>query len=127
MTSFDIESLYSNIPHALGLEAVDYRLTKHSYILNSRFSKGLILGGIQLILEHNIFRFNNIYFKQNKGTAMGTKFAPFYATLTIGYLEENYIALLKINETLIFITISKNTGKDFWTIASFPGLKLKKN
>ena len=72
LASFDIESLYSNIPHAPGLEAVDYWLTKHSNIFKSRFSKDFILDGIQSIVENNTISFNNINFKQNRGTAMGT-------------------------------------------------------
>lgn len=59
LASFDVESLYSNIPHALGLKAVDYWLTKYPDILNSRFSKDFSLDGIQLILENNVFCFNN--------------------------------------------------------------------
>ena len=54
---------------------------------------------------------------------MGTKFAQVYATTK----RKHNIALLKPNMTLIVITISKNTGKDFWTIASFLELRLKKN
>ena len=37
--SFDIESLYSNIPNALCLKAVDYSLEKYPETLNSRFTK----------------------------------------------------------------------------------------
>ena len=39
LASFDIESLYSNIPHALGLEAVDYWLEKYPETFSSRFTK----------------------------------------------------------------------------------------
>ena len=85
LASFDIESLYSNIPHNLGLEAVKYWIEKYPDTLNSRFSKEFILDGIKLILENNIFCFNDTFYRQEKGTAMGTKFAPVYATLTIGY------------------------------------------
>ena len=42
---------------------------------------------IKLILENNTFCCNNDFYKQIKGTAMGTKFAPVYATLSIGHLE----------------------------------------
>ena len=53
--------------------------------------------------------FNDRYFHQVKGTAMGTKMAPTYATLTFGYFEgmlyhrigeklgEEYHELIKMN------------------------------
>ena len=88
LTSFNIEALYSNIPHELGLEAVKYWIEKYPETLNSRFSKEFILEGIKFILENNTFCFNDTFFRQVKGTAMGTKFAPVYATLAIGFLEE---------------------------------------
>ncbi len=88
LTSFDVESLYSNIPHTLGLTAVKYWLEKFPGELPSRFSHDFILDGIKLILENNTFYFNGNYYRQTKGTAMGTKFAPIYATLAIAFLEE---------------------------------------
>ncbi|MCG7879609.1 MAG: GIY-YIG nuclease family protein [Candidatus Thiodiazotropha endolucinida] len=88
LASFDIESLYSNIPHDLGIQAVRFWLEKYPETLNGRFSNEFILDGVRLILENNTFSFNDKYYKQVKGTAMGTKFAPVYATLTVGYLEQ---------------------------------------
>lgn len=43
----------------------------------------------EIVLNNNTFVFNNTHYEQNKGTAMGTKMAPTYATLTLGFLEEN--------------------------------------
>ena len=87
LASFDIEALYSNIPHDLGLEAVQYWLEKYPEKKQSRFSNDFILEAIKFVLENNTFCFNNDFYKQIKGTAMGTKFAPIYSTLSIGYLE----------------------------------------
>ena len=39
------------------------------------------------VLENNVFHFNDEYFKQILGTAMGTDVAPSYSTLTVGYSE----------------------------------------
>ena len=47
----------------------------------------MVIDFIEFILSNNIFHFNNSHFRQIKGTAMGSKFAPTYATLVIGYLE----------------------------------------
>ena len=40
------------------------------------------------MLENNHFHFDDSYYLQIKGTAMGTKVAPTYATLVMGFLEE---------------------------------------
>ena len=51
LASFDIEALYSNIPHELGLEAVKYWLEKHPEKKKNRFSNTFILVAIKFILE----------------------------------------------------------------------------
>ena len=43
---------------------------------------------MMFILENDVFKFNNNYYKQTKGIAMGTKFAPTYATLVLGFFEK---------------------------------------
>ena len=87
LASFDVESLYTNIPHELGIEAIKYWLDKYPQEIQNRFSKEFILEGIELILKNNSFYFDGTFYRQIKGTAMGTKFAPTYATLSIAYLE----------------------------------------
>ena len=76
LISFDIVSLYTNIPHDLGQEAMSFWLDTHPELIPARFSKDFILKGIKLILENNNFTFNNVFYNQSKGTAMGTKVAP---------------------------------------------------
>lgn len=41
------------------------------------------------MLNNDTFVFNNTHYEQIKGTAMGTKMAPTYATLTLRFLEEH--------------------------------------
>ena len=81
-------SLYTNISHDLGLKAIDRWLTNYPELIHKRFSKEFILESIKVILENNNFFFNDIMFNQVRGTAIGTKFAPTYATLVLAYLEE---------------------------------------
>ena len=38
LASFDVKSLYSNIPHELGIEAIKYWLEKHPQEIPNRFS-----------------------------------------------------------------------------------------
>ena len=87
----DVTSLYTSIPHELGLRAVDYWVDKLAYLIPTRFSKPFILESIKFILENNFFLFDNVVWHQLCGTAMGKSFAPPYACLTVGYLEETVL------------------------------------
>ena len=71
LVTFDVISLYANIPHAYKLELC----------LTGLF----VLESARLIPEHS--KFNDEFFVQINGTAMGTIFAPTYATLRVGYFE----------------------------------------
>ena len=88
LSTFDVTSLYSNIPHDLGKEAIRYWLEKFPNELHHRFNKSFVLESVDLILNNNTFQFNNTNFIQILGTAMGTKMAPVYANLTLGFLEK---------------------------------------
>ncbi|XP_061190017.1 uncharacterized protein LOC133197844 [Saccostrea echinata] len=92
MVSFDVTSLYTNIPHTLGLEAIAFWIDKYRSEINERFSKDFILEGLKIVLENNHFVFDSRNFLQIKETAMGTKVAPTYATLVLGFLEEKLIS-----------------------------------
>ena len=87
LASIDVESLYTNIPNELGIEAINYWLDKYPQEIQNRFIKKFILEGIELILKNSSFYFDGTFYRLIKGTAMGTKFAPTYATLSIAYLE----------------------------------------
>ena len=95
LVTFDVESLYTNIPHTLGLDAINFWLQKHPDDIPSRINKNFILEGIKFILENNYFCFNNEFYLQVKGTAMGTKVAPIYSTLVLAYLEEQLYTRLE--------------------------------
>ena len=87
LVTFDVVDLYTNIPHTFGLEALNYRLENHPESLHARFNKEFILGCAKVILQINNMKFNNEYYNHIKGTAMGTIFAPTYATLSMGHFE----------------------------------------
>ena len=112
LVSFDVTSLYTNISHDLGLEAIKFWLEKHPNLIHKRFSKEFILEGIKVILENNNFMFDGSFYNQIRGTAMGTKFAPTYATLVLAYLEERlYTQLENVNKNLAEYV--KNNWKRF--------------
>lgn len=87
--SLDVSALYSNIPHALGIEAVDSFLSNEKNIPPAQ--QTFIKKGIHHILTHNYFSFNGKIYLQTRGTTMGMRFAPSYANLFMGNFEKHYI------------------------------------
>lgn len=84
--SLDVSSLYTSIPHLVGLNAVQHFLAKDGN-MNSRQAKFLV-DGTEFCLTHNYFTFLDQFYLQRKGTAMGANFAPGYANLTMGHWED---------------------------------------
>ena len=101
------------LAHKLGLEAVTYWIEGYPESPNPRFSKEVILDGIQLLFGNNIFSFDDNFFRQEKGMAMGTKSASVYATLTIGYLEEKLYTIIETDYNTEFQQYLKMYWKRF--------------
>ena len=88
--SCDIESIYTSIPVDLGIEAIDYWITRKLDLIPEQFTKEFITDSIKFILKNNNFLFDSKMFNQVFGTAMGTKCAPPYVCLAIGYQEKYF-------------------------------------
>lgn len=86
-----IDSLYTSIPHELGIKAIEYYTNKYRNIIPNRFTTNFLTESTKFLLENNNFIFNEQMFHQLTGTAIGGNFAPPYPILTIGYLEESYL------------------------------------
>ena len=104
LVTFDVTSLYTNIPHDFGLQAIRFWIEKYPELIPRNFTLEFILNSIQFILENNTFHFDGEFYQQIKGTAMGTKMAPTYSILVMGYFEE--ILYQKIEEEM-----DKETGE----------------
>lgn len=98
LVTFDVVNLYTNIPHELGIQAIEFWLQNSDTGINKRFTKDFIINSLKIILENNVFYFDGKHYVQRKGTAMGTKMAPTYATLVLGFLEHTLYE--KIEENL---------------------------
>ena len=112
LVSFNVTSLYTNISHELGVEAMTFWLDKYPELINGRFSKEFLIESMKIILENNNFYFNDHFYTQKRGTAMGTKFAPLYATLVVGFLEEKlYLQADEIFENGFGEMLKANWGR----------------
>uniref|UniRef100_A0A8C5WHQ7 Reverse transcriptase domain-containing protein n=1 Tax=Leptobrachium leishanense TaxID=445787 RepID=A0A8C5WHQ7_9ANUR len=89
MVVSDVNSLYSNIPHAMGIQIVNERIKDSKKLDDTQVS--FIMESIQFILENNYFKFGDDFFLQKNGTAMGTKFAPSYANLYMAGWEAQFV------------------------------------
>ena len=57
--TFDVKSLCTSIPYNYGLDTKGFWIEKHPDSSHSRFSKGLVLTSIKIILENNNCTFND--------------------------------------------------------------------
>lgn len=81
--TLDVQSLYSSIPHRLGLEAVQYHL--ENYAAYSAEHCNLILEALWYLLRHNYFYFDGVYYLQGCGVSMGAPFPPTLANLFMAW------------------------------------------
>ena len=89
LVTLDVEALYTNVPHEGGIQALEHFLAQRSP--ESRPSNTCIVTLAEIVLTHNYFLFQDDFFLQKSGVAMGSPMAPNYAGLYVGYLEKTKI------------------------------------
>ena len=81
LCTIDVVGLYSNIPHDEGLIALRKSLESWE---DKTISTDSLMDLAEYVLKNNIFEHNLSFFKQIRGTAIGTKMAPPYAIIFMG-------------------------------------------
>ena len=79
--------MHTNIDNQLGVEAISYWVSKDPNLLPRNISKDFIINSLKIVLEYNTLTSDTDYYIRVRGTAMGTKVAPTYATLVTGFIE----------------------------------------
>ncbi|XP_075440576.1 protein-L-isoaspartate O-methyltransferase domain-containing protein 1 isoform X1 [Ascaphus truei] len=87
--TLDVTSLYTNIPHREGLDAIRSKLSNRTITTGPPSEFLLLL--MEIILNKNFFRFERTYYLQLSGTAMGSNMAPSYANLYMDMYEQTHI------------------------------------
>ena len=95
LVTFDVEALYTNVPHDGGIQALEHFLQPRS--ANSIPSNHSIITLAELVLTHNYFMFQNDFYLQKKGVAMGSNMSCNFASLYVGYLEKTKILNSVVN------------------------------
>lgn len=83
--SMDVDSLYTNIPIQAGINCVKNIFEKFP---DPKRPDVELLQLLEINLTRNDFMFNDKFYLQIKGTAMGKKFAPAYANIFMANWEE---------------------------------------
>ena len=93
LVSIDVSSLYTNIPHEDGIRACIKALNECPDPDPLTPPLRIIEEMLSIVLKNNVIEFNDEFFLQKQGTAMGTKMAPAYANLFMGSLEPTLLRM----------------------------------
>ena len=85
LCTVDVVGLYPHIPNGEGLASLRRFLETRD---NKQISSDTLTELAEVVLKNNIFEFDEKTFKQKRGTAIGTKFAPPYAIFFMADFEE---------------------------------------
>ena len=99
LCTLDITSLYTNIPHNEGTQAIKEFLAIHRDT-NALPHNSYIIELLQVVLTNNYFDFNGKHYHQKSGRAMGTKLAPSYANLFMTKFEQIHVYTYHLQPTL---------------------------
>lgn len=86
MATADVASLYTCIPHERGIEAVRHFLYREESL--APFQCDYLIELLEFATKHNYFWFDQRYYLQQRGVAMGAKFALSLANLFMAKWEE---------------------------------------
>ena len=117
IVSFDVESLFTNIPIDETINiAIDLCFGKEKKFYN--FSKIQFKKLLEICTKESHFEFKGNYFNQIDGVAMGSPLAPTLANIFMHHLETKYMAKLKdlgvvewlryVDDTFVLIKSKEN-------------------
>ena len=86
--SLDVKNLYTNIPITEGIQCIKNQFDRFP---DPTRPDQHLLQLLDLNLTRNDFEFDNKFYLQIKGTAMGKKFAPAYANIYMAHWEEGVL------------------------------------
>ncbi|XP_063602489.1 uncharacterized protein LOC134778569 [Penaeus indicus] len=91
MASFDIQSLFTNIPLKETIDICTNRLFENTDNVHN-FTKDPFMKLVKLSVEDSVFMFNNQLYSQTDGVAMGSPLGPTLANVFLCYHESKWIA-----------------------------------
>ncbi|XP_057836802.2 uncharacterized protein LOC131047025 [Cryptomeria japonica] len=113
--TFDVESLYPSIPTSAGLFALKTLVSKFFAPrgINQQLVD-MICSLAKVVLQFHFLEFDGVFYKQIRGTAMGSNFAVAYACLFLCHLEEVLFSSMD-SSPLIFFKRYIDDALGIWT------------
>ena len=103
LCTIDVLGLYLNLPHDEGLLAMEKALNLRK---DKKIPTEPLTELAECVLKNNIFEHNLSFYKQLRGTEIGTKMAPLYAIIFFGNLEESFFSDYNISPLVWWQCIS---------------------
>jgi len=89
LASFDIVNLYTNIPVEETLIILENNLIENSALPKETIDQLIIL--TRAVLKQNYFKFDDKFYIQNEGLAMGSPLSCILAELFLNHIENKYV------------------------------------
>ena len=92
LSTADVTALYSNIPLEEGMSKFKEALDNPKLRPQPKLPTSFLMTLLSFVLFFNVFIFNGHHFLPLIGTAMGTRVAPTFACIFMGWLEVKILA-----------------------------------
>ena len=99
LCTIDAVGLYPNIPHKEGLASIRKHFDNRE---NKEVTIDTLVALADIVLKNNYFQFLDKTFKQKRGTAIGTKFAPPYSILFMADLEKRLLSDIDLKRYILW-------------------------
>lgn len=88
LISLDVDSLFTNVPHQECLHILENMFEKQRLVPGERED---LISLTNLCMNQNYFRFNNQYYRQKEGLAMGSPLSPLMADIFMDNFESENV------------------------------------
>lgn len=97
LVSFDVESLFTNIPVNETLTIIETRLNNDNTLKSrTKLPVNVIMELLKLCTESNYFELEGQFYRQDEGMAMGSPLSPIFANIFMEDFEQKAIASARL-------------------------------
>jgi hypothetical protein len=110
----DARAMYIHIEPAIGIAAVQQWLIDFASELPEKFPSAIVISALEMVMTRNTFQFDDTYWQQFVGTAMGPPCACVYTTVAYGYHERTHIIKKKTKKNMPYLKRFIDNMLEIW-------------